>query len=109
MDTERLLERLAAAEGERSVEHAPARLKSKLYTAVIQRMSESGPLLNLRTLKDEGAALCVFEETLIPFGPAVASKNPCRVCHARLLGEHLDRAPIFWPHCPYADFHRGKA
>ena len=106
---ERLLERLAVADSERSPERAPARLKSKIYSAVIQRLSESGPLLDLRTSKAEGTVLCVFEETLTPFGSAVASMNPCRVCHARLLGEHLDRAPIFWPHCPYADFHRGKA
>ena len=109
MDTETLLERLAAAEDEPFFERAPARLKSKIYSAVIHRLSESGPLLDLRTSKDEGSALCVFEETLTPFGSDIASMNPCRVCHARLLGEHLDRAPIFWPHCPYADFHRGKA
>jgi hypothetical protein len=33
--------------------------------------------------------------------------NPCRVCHARVLGERLERAPIFWPGCPYSEFHNG--
>jgi hypothetical protein len=30
--------------------------------------------------------------------------NPCQVCHARMLAEHLDNAPIYWPHCPYVKF-----
>jgi DNA-directed RNA polymerase specialized sigma24 family protein len=30
----------------------------------------------------------------------------CRVCHARVLAEHVEEAPIFWKHCPCADFQR---
>jgi hypothetical protein len=33
--------------------------------------------------------------------------NPCRICHARILGERLEKAPIFWPGCPYSEFHKG--
>ena len=57
---------------------------------------------------DGGRPLCVFEAVLsgAPAGQRVDSMNPCRVCHARILAEHLESAPIFWPHCPYASFHR---
>jgi hypothetical protein len=26
------------------------------------------------------------------------------VCHARVLAERLEHAPIYWPHCPYVRF-----
>jgi hypothetical protein len=45
--------------------------------------------------------------TLLPVGQNILSLNPCRVCHARALGERLEHAPIFWPGCPYSDFHNG--
>jgi hypothetical protein len=53
--------------------------------------------------------LCVFEQAIamLPVGAGVGSMNPCRICHARVLGERLDRAPIFWPGCPYSEFHSG--
>jgi hypothetical protein len=94
-----------AAEAER----APARLKSKVYSAVVSRLAEAGPLLDLAETKAAGRALCVFEHAvaILPVGSAVKSMNPCRVCHARVAGERLDRAPIFWPGCPYSEFHNG--
>jgi len=51
--------------------------------------------------------LCVFENalTILPLGTDIRSMNPCRICHARVLGERMHRAPIFWSGCPYADFH----
>jgi hypothetical protein len=100
-------ERLAAADREPTSTSAPARLKSKIYSAVVSRMAESGPLEDLLVTKKAGGKLCVFENalTLLPIGPDLRSKNPCRVCHARVLGERLDHAPIFWPGCPYAKFH----
>ena len=87
--------------------HAPATLKSKIYSSVVKQMAAGGRLLSLATTKAEGRKLCVFEDVLalLPVGEALREKNPCRVCHARLLGEHVDRAPIFWPGCPYSDFH----
>jgi hypothetical protein len=89
-------------------DRASARLKSKVYSAILARMAESGPLLDLADSKEAGGHLCVFEHSLrlVPIG-AVRSMNPCRVCHARVLGERLDHAPIFWPGCPYSEFHNG--
>jgi hypothetical protein len=101
-------ERLADATGAKE-EATPARLKSRIYSAVVARMAESGPLLDLAVTKAAGNRLCVFEGalTVLPLGEGVRSKNPCRVCHARIAGERLDHAPIFWPGCPYAEFHNG--
>lgn len=90
-------------------ERAPARLRSKVYSAIVARMSESGPLLDLTATKRAGRHLCVFENAVavLPVGADIKSKNPCRICHARVLGERMEHAPIFWPGCPYADFHNG--
>jgi hypothetical protein len=86
---------------------APATLKSKIYSAVVARMSESGSLRDLIDTKSAGNRLCVFENalTLLPVGKNVRSMNPCRICHARVLAERMEHAPIFWPGCPYAAFH----
>jgi hypothetical protein len=102
-------ERLADATGDLWQERAPARLKSTIYSALVARMAESGPLLDLADVKRSGGRLCVFETalTVLPRGTNVSSMNPCRVCHARLLGERMENAPIFWPGCPYSEFHRG--
>src|SRR5919204_5837669 len=100
-------ERLAEATGNLAEEHAPARLKSKTYSAVVMRMAESGALRDLKETKQAGGHLCIFEQTLLPLGREIRSMNPCRICHARVLGERLERAPIFWPGCPYSEFHNG--
>lgn len=102
-------ERLSEATGELTGERAPARLKSKIYSALVARMAESGSLLDLVETKSSGARLCVFETTLtvLPLGTNVRSMNPCRICHARVVGERMENAPIFWSGCPYAEFHRG--
>jgi hypothetical protein len=110
MDTEQLLERLAANEEAGAAPgRAPARLKSKIYSALIERLAEDGPLRPLRAVRADGGHLCVFEHAVaaLPVGNDVSAWNPCRVCHARILGERLDRAPIFWPGCPYSEFHHG--
>jgi hypothetical protein len=101
-------EQLAMADGG-TVERAPAQLTSRVYSAVIARMAESGKLLDLAATKRAGGHLCVFEHALalLPVGADVRSTNPCRICHARVLGERMDRAPIFWPGCPYSQFHNG--
>jgi len=84
---------------------APSRLKSKIYSLLTNRMEESGPLLNLdKTRSIHG--LCVFEG-LVDIGhlPAkVKTANICRVCHARVLAERIERAPIYWGNCPYVGF-----
>jgi hypothetical protein len=102
-------ERLAEATGRTSEEPASASLKSKVYSSVVARMARSGPLLDLKEVGEVGGHLCVFERAVatLPVGPGIRSMNPCRVCHARVLGERMDRAPIFWPGCPYSDFHHG--
>ena len=101
-------EQLADATSEVSHERAPARLKSKIYSAIVVRMSEAGSLRDLADTKKAGGHLCVFENalTVLPLGKDLRSMNPCRVCHARVLGERMERAPIFWPGCPYSDFHQ---
>ena len=100
-------ERLAEAAGEAVPERAPARLKSRVYSALVTRMAESGSLLDLAETKNSGGRLCVFEAalTVLPSVTNVGAMNPCRVCHARILGERVEHAPIFWPGCPYAGFH----
>jgi hypothetical protein len=102
-------ERLAEADGAGTGERAPATLASKVYSALLSRMAESGSLLDLAETKAAGGRLCVFENTLtvLPVGTEIRSMNPCRVCHARVLGERMEHAPIFWPGCPYSEFHKG--
>ena len=110
MDSERFFEKLAAETDAREscADRAPARLKSQIYSALLTHLAATGPLLRLSATRDGGRPLCIFEAVLsaVPVGQRIDSMNPCRVCHARILAEHLDSAPIFWPHCPYAQFHR---
>jgi hypothetical protein len=100
---------LANATGQLSQERAPASLKSKVYSALVTRMADFGALLDLRDTKEAGGHLCVFENalTVLPMGSDIRSMNPCRICHARVLGERMEHAPIFWPGCPYSEFHNG--
>lgn len=107
MDDERWFERLAASAPTGPSDRAPARLASRVYSTLVRRMSASGALRDLAATKEAGGHLCVFENalTVLPIGRDLLTKNPCRICHARVLGERLDRAPIFWPGCPYAEFH----
>jgi hypothetical protein len=109
MSDDRWFDQLAAATLEPPAAAAPPRLKSKIYSAVVTRMAGSGPLLDLAATKDAGGQLCVFENllTVLPLGTDLRSMNPCRMCHARALGENVTRAPIFWPGCPYSEFHHG--
>jgi hypothetical protein len=102
-------ERLAQATGDLTEERAPARLKSRIYSALLAQMAASGSLLDLRATKKAGGRLCVFEHSLavLPVGTELRSVNPCRICHARILGERMAHAPIFWPGCPYSEFHNG--
>jgi hypothetical protein len=85
---------------------APTRLKSKVYSALVARQREDGSLLSLCATKDSGRKLCVFEALvqIAPLGESVKCLNLCRVCHARVLGERIENAPVFWPGCPYAQF-----
>jgi hypothetical protein len=103
------LERLLA-EADSMVEpaeaKAPSRLKSRIYSALMRHHAASGPLRALPATRAAGRGLCVFESltSACPTGERVKQANLCSVCHARVLAEHIEGAPIFWHNCPYADF-----
>jgi hypothetical protein len=109
MDDERFFTRLAETTdaAPHAADLAPARLKSRLYSSLVARQAASGPLRSLSATKAAGHPLCVFEQVLqiVPSDHA-SSMNPCRVCHARVLAEHFESPPIYWPHCPYVGFQR---
>jgi len=109
MNDERFFTRLAekTEAGPRMTGRAPARLKSRLYSALVVEQSATGPLRSLPATRASGRALCVFEQVLhvVP-NDRIVSMNPCRVCHARVLAEHFESPPIYWPHCPYVEFQK---
>jgi hypothetical protein len=109
MFDERWFEQLGRDAGPSESEKAPARLTSRVYSSVAMAMARSRPLLDLTESLTAGERLCIFERslTVLPVGTAARCMNPCRVCHARVLGERLEHAPIFWPGCPYSEFHNG--
>jgi hypothetical protein len=108
MSNDLWFDRLAAVVPVNTAERAPARLKSKIYSTLLNGMADEGPLLDLKDTNTCGR-LCVFEHilTAVPRATGISTKNPCRICHARVLGERMDHAPIFWPGCPYSEFHNG--
>ena len=110
MSDDRFFGELASATdaGEHDQDRAPARLKSRIYSALVAEQAKNGPLLSLTDSLAAGHRLCVFERALttVSTGGKVASMNPCRVCHARVLGERFESPPTYWPHCPYVEFRR---
>jgi len=103
-----LFERLADSTDRWEIQPtAPARLKARIYSALVRQQRESGPLSSLTEIKADGRNLCIFEKawTLAPIGEGLKRLNLCRVCHARLLAEKMEKAPIYWSGCPYVDFH----
>ena len=103
---ERMSEQVELEMGE---EQAPTRLKSRVYSILMKLEVSSGPLLSLTRIHERGHALCVFEQLvrIAPVTEAVKSLNICRICHARVLGERIEHAPIYWANCPYVDFQKG--
>ena len=87
-------------------EHAPADLKARLYSALVRQQAQTGPLMSLPETKARGHRLCIFEHLvrIAPVSERAKSLNICRVCHARLLAEHMENAPIYWSGCPYVEF-----
>jgi hypothetical protein len=85
---------------------APSKLKARIYSRLMLRQAAAGPLASFGRTKAAGHQLCFFEELvrIAPVGEQVKSLNICRVCHARVLAEHLEKAPIYWPNCPYVKF-----
>ena len=98
-----LMERIAGTAEPEEARTAPSCLKAKIYSALMLHQAESGPLMSLTEIKAGGGALCVFEELvrLAGAGESIESLNICRVCHARVLAEHLEHPPIYWPGCAY--------
>ena len=97
------MEQIAGAVELTESELAPARLKAKVYSTLMLRQAETGPLLSLTENNAHGHELCVFEELvrIAPVGERAKSLNICRLCHARVLAEHIENAPIYWNGCPY--------
>jgi hypothetical protein len=85
---------------------APAKLKSRIYSALMLREAATERLASVTECKAAGNGLCVFEELvrIAPVGEGAKSLNFCRLCHARILAEGMEKAPIYWPNCPYVKF-----
>ena len=97
---------LRAAETEAEVPaRVSSRLQSRIFSKLIQLDQEQGPLRLLSESRADGERLCIFETVVAVLpGDNLQSRNPCAVCHARILGERVEQAPIFWPGCPYTKF-----
>jgi hypothetical protein len=90
-------------------ERAPSRLKARVYSALVRKQQETGPLMSLQQTQASGHGLCVFEK-LVQIAPITESGKStffCSACHARMLAEKFENAPIFWSCCPYVDFQKG--
>ena len=100
-----LFRRAAGAEEEDAAPASSSRLKSRILSMLIDLEQDEGPLRILRESREAGERLCIFEQAvaMLP-SDELQSRNPCSVCHARVLGETVEKAPIFWPGCPYAKF-----
>lgn len=87
----------------------PASLKARLYSGLIRAQQSTGPLASLDATVSAGRPICIFEKLvqISPIGERAKSSFFCSVCHARVLAERLDRPPVFWPACPYAEFKNG--
>ena len=94
--------------GEAGGPPAPSYLKAHIYSALVRRQQESGPLLSLAETKLAARGLCVFEKLvqILPLGEKAKSFNCCGVCHARVLAEKMENAPIYWDNCPYVGFQK---
>lgn len=104
-DEERKFTRLLS-HSEPAGARAPSSLKARLYSALIHKQQTDGPLASLDETVAAGHGICVFEKLvqIAPVGEKAKSRFFCQVCHARVLAESLDNAPVYWPHCPYVAF-----
>ena len=106
MSIDKLWEDWARQVEETDSDPAPSRLKSQLYSSLIEAQQQSGPLLGLTETREHGRELCVFERLveILPQQKDLQSFQYCTICHAKVAGEKIEKAPIFWPHCPYCEF-----
>jgi hypothetical protein len=90
-------------------ERAPSRLKARVYSALVRKQQETGPLMSLGHTHASGHGLCVFERLvqIAPLSESAKSTFFCSACHARMLAENFENAPIFWSCCPYVHFQKG--
>jgi hypothetical protein len=105
---DKLFEHLALQpeESEDAPAPAPSRLKSRVYSALVRKQQETGALLSLGETRAAEHPLCVFEDLWqrATSGEAAQRFNCCSLCHARVLAERLEHAPIYWGNCPYVAF-----
>jgi hypothetical protein len=89
-------------------DRAPASLKSRIYSNLVKRMEQTGPLLPVEET-EVSHGLCVFEKLveIAPLPGRAKTFNACSVCHARVLAERFEHAPIYWKNCPYVEFKSG--
>ena len=87
---------------------APSRLKARVYSALVGTQQETGPLQTLTESEAAGHRLCIFEKLvqIAPIGERAKAPFICWTCHARILAEYVENAPVFWPNCPYAAFQK---
>ena len=84
---------------------ASSRLKAQILSKLMDLEQAEGPLRVLLENRAQGEALCIFEQIVAALpSDNLQSRNPCNVCHARILAERVENAPIYWPGCPYAQF-----
>lgn len=97
---------LRAAESEAAdAPRVSSRLQSRIFSRMIELEQEQGPLRTLSASREAGEKLCIFEAAVAALpSNDLQARNPCAVCHARLLGESVERAPVYWPGCAYAKF-----
>lgn len=95
----------ATAPGPRRVS---SRLKSRIYSALMSAEAAQGPLASLNACEEHGRPLCLWERLvqISPVPETIKSLNHCYFCHARLLAEHVEGAPLPWRGCPYAAFQK---
>lgn len=105
MNDELWFENLAANQDEVDT-LTPSCLRSRLYSNLIVAQEESGALASLKDTVRDGRQLCVFEKLIeiLPQQPNLQSFQYCKVCHARVAGENIENAPIYWANCPYCEF-----
>jgi hypothetical protein len=96
------------AQDSRDEVKASSRLKARVYSALIREQQRSGPLESLSDTQAREHGLCAFEKLvqIAPIGETAKTPFFCWVCHARILAETIDGAPIYWNHCPYAKFQK---
>ncbi len=104
--SDELFRRMLPTEDTGTEAKAPSRLKARVYSALVGEQQASGPLMSLSETEASGRGLCTWEKLvqISPIGEKAKTPFFCRTCHARVLAERIEGAPIYWANCPYAEF-----